>query len=145
MYYITLRVSADPWALEGPFGLAKRPQTMKFSKIIIMHETLRRPNLLHMDFLDHPAATTTCTDPISCTTNSAIQNEHSNLEKTKKNRPKLTYSFLGSRPAINPAEYYSSCACIVLLSEASSSSHVLFSTSCVSTDPWAQKRRFGLV
>ena len=79
MYEVSLRVSADPWALEGPFGLVKRPQTMKFSKIIIMHEPLRRPNLLHMDFLDHPVATIG-TDPISCPTNSAVPNELSDLE-----------------------------------------------------------------
>ena len=56
MSQISLRVSADPWALEGPFGLVKRPQTMKNQKIRIMHETLLSPNLSHMDFLDDPAA-----------------------------------------------------------------------------------------
>ena len=90
-----------------------------------MHETLALPNLSHMDFLGHLAATTTCNDPISCTTHSAVPNQLSNLEILMKNNHKITYSFLGSRPAINPAEYYFSCACIVLLSEASSSSHVL--------------------
>ena len=56
MYYLTLRVSADPWALEGPFALVKRPQTMKNQEILIMHETLVSPNLSRMDFLDDPAA-----------------------------------------------------------------------------------------
>ena len=54
MYEVSLRVSADPWALEGPFGFAKRPQTTKISKFLIMHETLLRPNLSHIDFLGHP-------------------------------------------------------------------------------------------
>ena len=53
---MSLRVSADPWALEGPFGLVKRPQTMKNQEILIMHETLVSPNLSRMDFLDDPAA-----------------------------------------------------------------------------------------
>ena len=56
MSHISLRVSADPWALEGPFGLVKRPQTMKHQEILIMDETLTQPNLSHMDFLDDPAA-----------------------------------------------------------------------------------------
>ena len=51
-----LRVSADPWALDGPFGLVKRPQTMKNQEILIMDETLVWINLSHMDFLDDPAA-----------------------------------------------------------------------------------------
>ena len=56
MSYISLRVSADPWVLEGPFGLVKRLQTMKIQEIIIMDETLVWINLSHMDFLDGPAA-----------------------------------------------------------------------------------------
>ena len=51
-----LRVSADPCALEGPFGLVKRLQNMKNQEILIMHETLVSPNLSRMDFLDDPAA-----------------------------------------------------------------------------------------
>ena len=43
-----------------------------------------------------------------------------------KNHHKRIYSFGGSWPAIIPADVISSCACIVLLSEASSSSHVEF-------------------
>ena len=43
-----------------------------------------------------------------------------------KNHHKRTYSSLRSWPAIIPADVISSCACIVLLSEASSSSHVEF-------------------
>ena len=53
---MSLRVSADPWALEGAFGLVKRPQTMKNQEIVIMQKTLISPNLSHMDFLDDPAA-----------------------------------------------------------------------------------------
>ena len=43
-----------------------------------------------------------------------------------RNHQKRIYSFLGSWPAIIPGDVISSCACIVLLSEASSSSHVIF-------------------
>ena len=53
---MSLRVSADPWVLEGAFGLVRRPKTMKNQEILIMHETLLPPNLSHMDFLDDPAA-----------------------------------------------------------------------------------------
>ena len=53
---MSLRVSADPWALEGPFGFVKRPQTMKNQEILIMDETLVWLNLSHMDCLDDPAA-----------------------------------------------------------------------------------------
>ena len=53
---MSLRVSADPWALEGPFGFVKRPQTMKNQEILIMHETLAQPILSRIDFLDDPAA-----------------------------------------------------------------------------------------
>ena len=56
MSHISLRVSADPWALEGPVGLVRRPQTMKNQEILIMDETLISPNLSRMDFLDDPAA-----------------------------------------------------------------------------------------
>ena len=60
----------------------------------------------------------------SCSTNSAISNEHINPEISMKIRPNVTHSFLGSGPAIFPASVISSHACIVFLSEASSSSHL---------------------
>ena len=135
--FSTSCVSTDTWAQKRRFGLVQRSQTTKISKFLIMHETLVQPNLYHIDFLGHPAATKTCTDPISCTTNSAVQNELTNLEILMKNRPNRTYSFVGSWPAITPAEYYSSCACIVLLSEASSSSHVRCHCASARTPgPW---------
>ena len=31
---VALRVSADPWALEGPFGDVPRSQMMKFGKFV---------------------------------------------------------------------------------------------------------------
>ena len=91
-----------------------------------MRGTLTPLNLSHMDFLGRRAVTTTCTDPIPCTTNSASPNEHKYPEIWMKNPQNPRHSFPGSWPAIFLAEYYSSCACVVLLSEASSSSHVLF-------------------
>ena len=56
IFEITLRVSADTWALDGQFGLVKYPQTMKNQEILIMDETLAHINLSHMDILDDPAA-----------------------------------------------------------------------------------------
>ena len=61
-----------------------------------------------------------------CTTKDASPNELSNPEILMKNHHKITYSFTWYLPAINPDHDISSCACIVLLSEASSSSHVEF-------------------
>ena len=52
----TLRVSADPWALNGPRGLVKRPQIPKSIMMACMRDTLRHPNLSHMDFPDDRAA-----------------------------------------------------------------------------------------
>ena len=52
----TLRVSADPWALNGPRGLVKRPQMMKSITMPCMRDTLVYFNLHHMDFPDGPAA-----------------------------------------------------------------------------------------
>ena len=91
-----------------------------------MHTTLTYPNLAHMNFLDVPAAIHTCTLIISCTTNNASSNEHMHPEILMKNHNKNTYSFPWYLPAIMPDHDISSCACIVLLSEASSSSHVEF-------------------
>ena len=137
MYYLTLRVSADPWALEDPFALVKRPQTMKNQEILIMHETLCSLNLSHMDFLDDPAAIHRCRLIISRATQDASPNELMNPEILKKNHHRNTYSFPRSLPAITPAEYYSSCVCIVFLSEASSSSHVRFHCASARTPgPW---------
>ena len=79
-----------------------------------------------MDFLDGPAAIQGCTLILSCTTNNASSNEHMHPDILMKNHHKNTYSFAWYLPAIIPDHDISSCACIVLLSEASSSSHVEF-------------------
>ena len=81
-------------------------QKPKFCQICIIRGTLVHFNLSHMDFLEHRAATTTCTDPIPCTTNSASPNEYKYPEIWMKNRPNRIHSFPGSRPAIFLAEYY---------------------------------------
>ena len=103
MSEITLRVSADPWALEGPVGLVRRPQTMKNQEILIMDETLIYINLSHVDFLDDPVAIHCNTLMFSRSTNNASPNELINPEILMKNRPNRTYSFAWSWPAIFPA------------------------------------------
>ena len=129
-----MRVSADPWALEGPFGLVKRPQTMKFLKIIIMEILVRHLALSPMDFPDDPAAIHGSRLIISCARQDAGPNELTNPEIFKKNHHKITPSFGLILPAIFPDTDISSCACIVLLSEASSSSHVILQ-HCASAQP----------
>ena len=62
----------------------------------------------------------------SCTTQDASPNEHIDPEIWTNNHPKRRYSFTLILLAIFPDTDISSCACIVLLSEASSSSHVEF-------------------
>ena len=88
--------------------------------------TLYPSQLLHMDFLDDPAAIHGCTLIISCATQDASSNEYIDPEISSNNHPKRIYSFSWMLPAITLANSISSCACIVLLSEASSSSHVEF-------------------
>ena len=99
---------------------------MKSVKIPSSGLTLLPPNLPHMDFLDDPATIHGSTLIISCATQDASPNEHIDPEISMKNHQIRIYSFLVSGPAICPASVISSCACIVLLSEASSSSHVDF-------------------
>ena len=101
------------------------PSDHEICHIGIMHDTLTQPNLSHMDFLDDPTAIHTCTLIISCTTNNASPNEHIYPEILKENHHKFIYSFTWYLPAFIPGGVISSCACIVLLSEASSSSHVI--------------------
>ena len=120
----TLRVSADPWALKCPKILVKHPRMLKSATFACTPVTLRHPNLSHMDFLDSPAAIHSSRTPISDATQSVSPNELMHPEKSKKNHHLFIYSFLGSGPAISPASAISSHACIVLLSGASSSSHV---------------------
>ena len=98
----TLRVSADPWALNGPWGLVKRLQMMKSIMITCMCDTLIYLKLSYMDFLDCPAVTGTCTASYYSTTKSASPNELINLEILTINRPIRIYSFLGYWLAVFP-------------------------------------------
>ena len=88
--------------------------------------TLVAPNLSHMDFLDCPLVTGPCRLPYYCTTKDASSNEHINPELWALNRPNPTHSCLWYWPAVFPGCVISSHACIIFLSEASSSSHVIF-------------------
>ena len=115
----------------GPLGSERSPgprQTSPNAEIhhdACMRDTLAQPNLSHIDFPDGPAAIHGSTTPYSCTTQSPSPNEHKHPEISMKNHQIFTYIFLGSGPAIFPASIISSHACIVFLSEASSSSHVI--------------------
>ena len=91
--------------------------------------TLASPNLSHMDFPDDPAGFPRSELIISDTTQDESSNELINPEKLMKNRPIPPYCFLVFGSAIFLDTVKSSCACIVLLSEASSSSH--FTGHCV--------------
>ena len=98
-------------------------------KSTIFHQadsTLNAFNLSHMDFLDDPAAIHGSSLIISCTTKDASSNEYIDPEIWSNNHLKRIYSFTLILLAITLANIISSCACIVLLSEASSSSHVEF-------------------
>ena len=100
----TLRMSADPWALKGPKMLVKRPRIMKSIIFPCMLTTLIPFNLGHMDFLDDPVAIHSSTTPYSRSTQDAGPNELINPKKSMKNHQIFTYSFLGSGPAIFPAQ-----------------------------------------
>ena len=91
-----------------------------------MHDTLSSPNLSHMDFLDDPAAIHGCRLIISRAKQDASPNDCRNPEILKRNHHRNIHSFLGSWPAIFPDTDISSCVCIVLLFETSSSSHVQY-------------------
>ena len=99
---------------------------MKSVKFYHTDETLVPPNLSHMDFLDDPAAIHGSRLTISDTTKDERSNEYINPEILANNHLKFIYSFGLILLAITPGGVISSCACIVLLSEASSSSHVIF-------------------
>ena len=89
-----------------------------------MHDSLCSPNLSHMDFLDDPAAIHGCRLIISRAKQDASPNELMNPEILMKHHQISIYSFGWFWPAIFPACVISSCACMILLSEASSSSNV---------------------
>ena len=114
-----------PKGPKGPRGLVKRPEMMKSIMMTCTRDTLIAPNLSHMDFLDCPAVTGRCRLSYSSTTKDASSNEHIDPELWTINRPIFIYCFLGFGPAIFHASVISSHACIVFLSEASSSSHVI--------------------
>ena len=125
MWNVHCASARTPGLLKGPRGLVKRPQMLKSIMMACMRDTLSHPNLSHMDFPDGPAAIQRSTTTISDTTKSPSPNEYKHPEISMKNHQISTYSFLGSGPAIFPASVISSHACIVFLSEASSSSHVI--------------------
>ena len=142
MWSCNIARQRGPWALNGLRGLVKRPQILKSAIFSIMYDTLLQPSLSHVDFLDDPAAIQWSRLIISCTTQDASPNELTNPEICMKNRPNPIYSFLGSWPAVFPACVISSHACIVLLSEASSSSHVILQ-HCASARTLGSERSPG--
>ncbi len=98
--------------------------------------SLSHLKLSHMDFLDATAATHGCRLIISRATQDESPNEYINPEIWRNNHLRFTYSFGLILLAITLADIISSCACIVLLSEASSSSHVILQ-HCASTSETA--------
>ena len=88
--------------------------------------TLSSLDLSHMDFLDDPAAIHGCRLITSCATQDAGPNELTNPEILMKNHHRNIHSFALILHAIFPATDISSCVCIVLLFETSSSSHVQY-------------------
>ena len=122
----TLCASTAKMLLKRQFGVSWRPLIMKFScfTIACTHETLLPLNLSHMDFPDGPVAIHSSRTTYSVLTQSASPNELINPEILMNNHHMFTYCFLGFRRAIFLASIISSHACIVFLSEASSSSHV---------------------
>ena len=52
--WVSLRVSADPWALKRPLGLDKRPQTMKSIKFYHATGSSHRPCSVHSISIDTP-------------------------------------------------------------------------------------------
>ena len=124
MYNIPLRVSADPWVLNRPLGLVQRPPIMKSVTFASSAQTLSHLNLSHIDFLDDPAAIHWSRLIISCATQDAGPNELTNPEILMKTHHKYTHNFALIWLAIFPDTDISSCVCIVLLFETSSSSHV---------------------
>ena len=83
-------------------------------------------NLSQMDFLDDTAAIQWSRLIISCATQDASPNDCVNPEILKENHHKIIHSFGVILPAILPDTEISSCVCIVLLFETSSSSHVQY-------------------
>ena len=84
------------------------------------------PNLYRMDFLDDPAAFHGSRLIISCATKDVSSNEHINPQILMIKDLFPIYTFTLILLDITLACIISSCACIVLLSEVSSSSHVDF-------------------
>ena len=118
--------SAPKLLVNSPKNLVKLPRTMKIIIFSCTHGTLLQFKLSRMDFPDGPAAIHSNRTTCSGFTQSAGSNELINPENSLKNRHFFTYSFLGFGPAVFPDSVISSHACIVFLSEASSSSHVIF-------------------
>ena len=103
---------------------------MKSAICVSCWRTLSHLNLPLMDFLDDPAAIHWSRLIISCATQDAGPIELTNPEILMKNHQKYIYIYIYNFslifPAIFPATYISSCVCIMLLFETSSSSHVQY-------------------
>ena len=99
---------------------------MKSITVACMRHGLRRGILSHMDFPGGPAAFHGCRVTIPCGKQDAGPNELIDLEISMENHHKIIYSFTLIWPAIFPDTDISSCVCIVLLFETSSSSHVQY-------------------
>ena len=97
---------------------------MKSVKLSSSTQTLAHLHLSYMDFLDDPAAIQWSRLIICCATQDERPNELTNPEILTINHTKYIHSFGLILPAIFPDRDISSCACIVLLFETSSSSHV---------------------
>ena len=99
---------------------------MKSVSFLSSRLTVEHLNLSHMDFLDDPAAIHIYRLIISCARQDASQNELRNPEILMINHHKIPHSFGLILHAIVPDTDISSCVCIVLLFETSSSSHVQY-------------------
>ena len=64
---------------------SKKHQNSRNQYMIIMHPTLAQPNLSHMGFLEHPAASMGCTIPVSRYINDGGTNELQNSKMSTKN------------------------------------------------------------
>ena len=88
------------------------------------HNSLSNLKLSHMDFLNDPAAIHGCRLIISRATQDEVPHEFTNPEILMKNHHKNIHSFALILPAIFPDTDISSCVCILLIFDISSSSHV---------------------
>ena len=102
----TWRVSADPWALNGPRGLVKYPQIMKSTMMACMRYPLGHGILWPMYSPAGAAAFHGCRLIIPCGKQDAGPNELIVPEISMENHKKNILSFTLIRPAIFPAQKY---------------------------------------